>query len=375
MPELKERPRLDYIDAAKSISIIMIMMGHVTGIGNPLDTWMSSLKICIFYVISGFLMAHTNGLQKRSGLQFTANLFRTLLWPYIVFSALAIPVKAYFEYWSEDYDTALATEVAQQSFRDAIFFRGINSMWFIPTLLLAELIIMLLFHMPRILRAICGVLYGCTALRSLEVAAKITEKINESGLDELHIEMYTDFVRAASKGIYAGWFLGFGYLVYLLLRKSSLLEGHSIIKFLAGAGLTAANVHLSQQNSGIDFNNLIIGDRPELFIFGGTAGSLGMILLLDAISQHISLKSFGYWGRNALIIMCTHVPFKFLAMAKNGWEEIAVVPEEPVGEYLKHCGFILLYLMFMMCGVIELINNHLPWMTKFPQLRKQKPSE
>ena len=54
--------RLGYIDSAKAISIIMIMFGHITSYDNPVDNWMSSFKVTIFYVISGFLIAYAGSV-------------------------------------------------------------------------------------------------------------------------------------------------------------------------------------------------------------------------------------------------------------------------------------------------------------------------
>ena len=134
----QQKKRLEYIDAAKALSIFMIMYGHITDLSNPVDTWMSSCKVCIFYVISGFLMAYSNALHKRTPWQFVKNISATLAWPYITFSVIAILVKAFYVF-SKHWGMAAVADEIRKNVDLSLFLRGINSMWFLPTLFFGEL--------------------------------------------------------------------------------------------------------------------------------------------------------------------------------------------------------------------------------------------
>jgi len=60
------KERIAYVDAAKGLSILMIALGHITKLGNPVDLWMSSFKVSIFYIISGFLMCYSGSVKNRN---------------------------------------------------------------------------------------------------------------------------------------------------------------------------------------------------------------------------------------------------------------------------------------------------------------------
>ena len=52
------KERIGYVDATKGLGMLLIMFGHVTEYDNPVDLWMSSFKVVIFYIMSGFLMSY-----------------------------------------------------------------------------------------------------------------------------------------------------------------------------------------------------------------------------------------------------------------------------------------------------------------------------
>ena len=56
--------RKKYLDAAKGLGITMIVFGHTTRIGNPLDRYFSTYKISIFFLVSGFLIFMAGSLKK-----------------------------------------------------------------------------------------------------------------------------------------------------------------------------------------------------------------------------------------------------------------------------------------------------------------------
>lgn len=87
------KERIAYVDAAKGLSILMIALGHITKLGNPVDLWMSSFKVSIFYIISGFLMCYTGSVKKRSFREFTGNIIKSLGVPYLAFSVLVLFLK------------------------------------------------------------------------------------------------------------------------------------------------------------------------------------------------------------------------------------------------------------------------------------------
>lgn len=359
------RARLEYIDAVKAIAIMMIMMGHITALPNHFDTWLSSCKLTTFYVISGFLMAYTGALQKRSPAVFTGHLAKAVCWPYLTFSAGAILAKFFFTY-TNTLNMGKALHSAMEAAVDALFLKGIHSMWFLPTLFFGELIIMALYHSPKAVR----VIYALGALFTFRGAVFLKRMVQHSELPGIVRELARDLIYTGGKSVVAAWFIGFGYLIYLFMSRRDLLHGHYKAKFCAGAVMVLSNACLCQLNNSVNFNSCDMGNRPPVFVYGGTIGALGLILLLDAVSSRVDVSPLGYWGRNSLILMCTHVPFGFRTIARSGWNAVAHIPKYVGVNYFVQCFCVLGVLMLMEYGVIELINRFFPFMTRFPDVRK-----
>lgn len=359
--KINEPERIEYIDSAKAVSIIMIMLGHITALGNPVDLWMSSCKICVFYVISGFLLAYRNTFSRRTPTEYIKNILQTIAWPYLTFSLIAIAVKCFYTFskhkgWDAVADTFL------DCFYKFLFMKGINSMWFLPTIFFGELILLLLFLSPLWIRLI----YGGVGLMGLWLANSMTSFIGQAGFGTTMTENLFYLVNMFGKSMVAAWFLGFGYLLYRMLLRRNIFEGHPLLKLILGGIFTISNLFLSQLNANVDFNLMSMGDRPVLFLFGGTIGSVGMIFLLDFISQHISMSGLNFWGRNSLILMCTHTAMGFKGIAVGGWRKVAYIPDHPGLEYIVESCMALAVLMLIMYSVIIFINRYLPMLTRFP---------
>lgn len=353
--------KVDYLDVVKGIAIFMIMFGHVTELANPVDTWMSSCKITIFYVISGFLMAHTQALKKRTSGQFIKNIANKIAWPYLTFSVLAVIVKTFFVF-SKHSGTAATMEALKDNIAASIFLKGINSMWFLPTLFFGELIILALYLLPKT----CRVIYAFIGLLGLNAASVAICYFEESGVSAEVLELFGHTINMLGKSFVAAWFIGCGYCTYLLMSKLGWKEGHFTEKLLIGSLFTVSNIYFSLQNAHVDFNQMKYGEKPYLFIYGGVIGSWGLILLLDALSQKVNMGWIGYWGRNTLVIMCVHTALGFRKIAVTGWAQTAYIPGTSSIEYIIECLMALVILSMLMYTYIEMTNRYFPYMIKRP---------
>ena len=82
-----------------------------------------------------------------------------------------------------------------------------------------------------------------------------------------------------------------------------------------------------------------------------------------------------FWGRNSLILLCTHTALGFKRIALNGWAYAANIPDHPGKEYIVECIFVLIILMLMMYGVIAFTNRYLPFLLRFPSGRKRADTQ
>ena len=54
MQNTKTRHRLVWVDAAKAVAIIAMILGHEVAEGTSLHTWIFSFHMPIFFILSGY---------------------------------------------------------------------------------------------------------------------------------------------------------------------------------------------------------------------------------------------------------------------------------------------------------------------------------
>ena len=60
---MDRKRRIKYIDLCKGLGILMVTWGHITKLGNPVDTWAASFKMAIFFVAAGYLIRYADFLS------------------------------------------------------------------------------------------------------------------------------------------------------------------------------------------------------------------------------------------------------------------------------------------------------------------------
>lgn len=351
------KERIAYVDAAKGLSILMIALGHITKLGNPVDLWMSSFKVSIFYIISGFLMCYTGSVKKRSFEEFTGNIIKSLGVPYLVFSVIGTLFKTVCIFLKHK-SSAKIWDTFLSYFYDSLFLKGVNSMWFIPTLFIGELIFFWLVRSPKVIKA----LYAVAGLFAVSLSAVINAVFSPGGIFALQPgDAYDNVIRlsnAICKGLSAAWFLGAGYIIYIFYNRLK----EPVIKLILGIILSVINLVLSQINIGVDFNQMKEGVYPVLFYICGITGSVGAILLLDFITSYIKLNFLDYWGKNSLIVMCTHTVLGMRTVAYEGWKKVGYIPDTGNFEYICECLVVLAILLMIEYTMIEIINSRFPFL-------------
>lgn len=351
------KERIAYVDAAKGLSILMIALGHITKIGNPVDCWMSSFKVSIFYIISGFLMCYTGSIRKKTFKEFMLKILKSLGIPYLSFSIIGILFKTLCVCLKHK-PFEMVYETFEGYIYDSIFLKGINSMWFIPTLFIGEIIFYWIKRSPKVVKF----LYAVAGLFSIKLAHIITAAFSSGGIFELSPgNIYDNIIRftnAVCKGFSAAWFLGAGYIIYLYYKKIKDMR----IKLAVGTVMSIINIILSQINIGVDFNQMAEGKYPYMFYICGIIGSVGAIMLLDVISSYVRLTFLDYWGKNSMIMMCTHTLLGVRTIAYEGWKKVAFIPETGNFEYIFECLIVLAILLMIEYSIIEIINTWFPFL-------------
>lgn len=68
----------------------MVVFGHITSLGNPIDLWFAAYKIPIFFIVSGYLLCMRQSFRKMSASQYIWKHFKSLMIPYFGYSAIVM---------------------------------------------------------------------------------------------------------------------------------------------------------------------------------------------------------------------------------------------------------------------------------------------
>lgn len=149
------RNRLFYLDAARGFAILLVVLGHTWETEDLLPVLIYSFHVPLFFMISGILTAYT-GRDQRPLTELLRSGLRTLILPYLFFELvflLIFGIRSHFDF------SSLGGNLC-----DSLLLQPLNvPMWFLPTLFLAELTVILLVRISknRCLSAVlCLILYA-----------------------------------------------------------------------------------------------------------------------------------------------------------------------------------------------------------------------
>lgn len=273
--------RIDYIDMAKGIGILLIIFGHLQPKYGVLSNYASYFKISLFYVLSGFLVSKSDKVNVKGKT-------KSLLVPYFFWSLIFIV------------EQVIKGILRGGDVKDTILYiieiisgKGIMTLWFLPSLLLA--IILHIYITPKNTFFIVLLLIIVPFFVKIIIATDFVVNIKR----EISITyILFCFLCVAVKGIVAWWFFETSFLTFSIMIERIKIYQSIVIFLLVGVGVTI----LPKAN--IDFNRLFLGDYPILFFAVGLVASFSMIISLKGIN---SVKVLCYIGRNSLFFMCAHM--------------------------------------------------------------------
>lgn len=344
---MKERKK--YIDYAKGLGLFMVMYGHVTPLGNTFDKWGSSFKLSIFFIVSGYLLAHSGKITVTDTKSFIVKSLRSMLIPYCWFSLIAIIYKLFIAYMKGRALKSLFIE----NLYITLTLRGISALWFLPSLLIGEI----LFYFVLKNKTTVKVISALTA-PFIGYAAYIVLLNLEGSLSGRMYKIFSMPILTVGKGILGFWFVMVGYYGYKLCTRVKDYK----IRGSIGIFLFILNIILFRFNNKIDMNNLKLGERPWLFFVCGIIASFGAILMFELIEKYVNLSILGYCGKNSLIIMCTHTILGMRNIAIGGWKQIATLSETVGSRYYFECFMIVIILLLLEYALVDLINKKAPFL-------------
>lgn len=265
--------RIEWLDIARGIGIILVVLGHTNLIGIRALIWIFSFHMPFFFVMSGFCYKERNiiAFLKRKG--------RSLLLPYILYYCLYILL-----------DLILGTMSIQQF---PVFCKNIllgldDTLWFIMALFMTEFIYVLLE----------------TVIKKKVVQYMVIVVISCVGFVFAY-EGISCILR-----IHTAFTMLFFFSIGVWLKKTCFFSTEPKKKvqlILGGMVCICLNIVFAFLNTKVDVRTGFYGN-VLYFIIGAITGTM-MIMIFSFLMRKLSILEF--FGRNSLCIYALNskIPF------------------------------------------------------------------
>ncbi len=326
--------RMGYIDAAKGLAIVLVVMGHLLHadgdmispeVDKIVGNVIYSFHMPLFFFITGycrFLSEQRAAMDGTALLSEIGKLSRRLLPCYLLWTLIYFLVRMMTD--PADPLTWLTITLT---------FRGVAPLWFLADLYLAELVFLPLLCAARgrwqihglaalvtgaLTIPICQMMWNANQAakelaQAVQEIAPTVEPVEEVYNPAEHIVPYLEI--SLGRVVPTLFFLLCGYLAAKVLYQRRI---PSIVYLLLGCAGIAAAV-FAQINLGNTLNlHLCLIKNPGLFLFTGLTGSLGSVLLCKGLCRLLPMLLLRALGRNSLGIMVLHyTPIPTLELASS----------------------------------------------------------
>ncbi len=347
---MTKKERINYLDMARGIGMILVVIGHISYVAEPIRNYVTAFHMPLFFLISGILIQYKGEEKAEFSMTFRKKL-KSLMLPYMVFSVSYFFIESIRLIIRDLDEWNVVLRQVWQSF----CLQGVSALWFLPALFFGEVIfVWIRKHFGHIFTVISLLLFVGIAYLANEYASAFFETHISLGYGLLE-----DFIFMIIRSVFCVGLVGCGYyLSTLFINKkiAVLLEAMCSVFLFVLLGV------LVKYNASVDLRAMELGN-PVLFLTGGIVGSMGIILMCRVISG-VSFRPLHsvleYFGRNSLWIMATHIEFRILYLAI-----LLATFLNPIFENnVLFCFFIILFVFLMEIMVIEIINRILRFLNK-----------
>lgn len=334
--------RLEYIDCAKGIGILLVVIAHHLQDSEGVLLWIYSFHMPLFFIITGYLLAKRN---KRFSLkEAILSGAKSLMYPFYTFSVVLLL------WW------ILLLFVLQakpeESFRSMLLRMlttyGYHALWFLPTMYIAGIVSKTYRFGKRWILLAGTVVAGCAFSYSIHSASLF------DGTGR-YIAMY------CGRTFLAISFIEIGRILFNLDQRLN-CSGKWITFFLSVVILFV----LHKQNCLVSIAFSRIGN-PLIFYMVACSGSIASLLLCERLAGTLVGKTLSFWGKNSLIVMAIHMDISI----EIAWIALSITGIAERLSFRTASVFAILLEMVLLPCMIVAINRYGGFLIHLP-IRKEK---
>lgn len=329
-----KKEKLYYLDIARGIAICFVVLGHTDGGDNPLNIWISTFLLPLFFVISGVLLRYRDAWKTEKISVLLLKRAKGLLIPYFGYSAICI---AYYFFMRIVFREGRFLDILDM-ITSTIALRGYSTLWFLPTLFFAEIFVIL------VIRYLKKAKWYFFLPAVVTFAGLYLLKYNES---HYYDWWYFPCIRVL-KTLISAVFIMIGYLYFE--HKDLLFGKLGKSKICLSAAILIANLFLAQLNPHWNDLNFCRINDLGLYYLLATGSTISLLMLLE--ETKVRSKPFEFLGKGSLVIMGTHNTLPILQTIQEWYLEL------PLAGIRYLDDVVITALVIGVEAVIILIVNH-----------------
>lgn len=336
--------RINYLDVARGLAIILVVLGHIDFGDNYLCKWIYSFHMPLFFIISGYLRNFKKDRTLNILDEIKHNVKR-FLYPYITFSIASILIKFIIVFILHKDNI----NEFYQMIKLTVALFGYGTLWFLPTIFLAD-ILFLFIHKQRNYRLI----FIFILLLSIALTYGIEYASNKYSLDILYgISYFIDRILIGTCYIYIG------YILCIVINKMQ-LRYKNIFMCIS---IFLCNILISQMNGLVDLHYAKLNNQI-LYYYLAISTSFSILYMLKIFNAKSQVLE--YFGKSSLIIMATHYNFELVRMCQYIYRYLHI----NMNRYLIDI-FFCVVVMIGECVIIYCVNKYFSILINPKKLHQQ----
>lgn len=271
--------RIQYIDFTKGFAIILMLLGHTIPTINCIHIWIYSFHMPLFFIICGILINEKEKSEK--SYRYRDIMIRRLYTGWIPYYTFGI-ILALF-YLTLDIVANKPNTFGVHIFK-LLTFQGIDSLWFLPIYIFAELIVIAINKLQH-------------NKKKIHLSITIGSFIVISVFSNLMQIWYLDIIYKILIGIFC-------IEIGMLISKFSVINKISIYLSLI---LIICGFLLAQINGDVEMSASNIGN-PIIYFLCVLITSIAIMSLFKKIENYkiLSLNVLETYGKNSIVLLCTN---------------------------------------------------------------------
>lgn len=278
--------RLKYIDVAKGIAILCIILGHF-GV-HEVNRIVFTFHVPIFYIITGYFLSKKYDIKD-----FVKDKVRTLLVPYAITCVAMVIFSMIFASMLKE----PVVDAAKQWIAASLYGSGVNytepfvihkigALWFLLATFWGSIFLRISFEMKKKVRLLFVLVLFCVGYLTSDKLFWFPLSIQAGCCATLF--MYVGYLARKSKDVYEN------------LSKEVKCAG-VVFAFIIWMAFIKNYVHFAL------VENLF--GRGVIDIFGSVCASFVVLMISKFIENHFKLltNALAYLGRYSLIVLCIHI--------------------------------------------------------------------